>query len=1120
MPLILKILRQQAMFNTLIASCIRIESKQDIENAIIFEICAITCQHITISLEHPIEESMATVEFDLQDLSNITCKIFCLTKNYDAIALKLSKIIQKCLSIPITLRALIKSWQIDDTKISIQQQPAQNGNFNLPLGPSDPGGSDFRDVKIKTERINGFNNGNGTGGGGGGGISSGNSSTSNSINKNYENSENILLNQLDPLGSFDAKPVKKRRTTIAEDFWKSPKSNKMDEGSNNSSDSYSLGTQSLISEHGVVATTQLTQNSSDIFLLDNNSQQSDSSDYDDIGHKRKSQNHKKLIDLSDSANKNLIPPSVSITPINSSNFNSVLSGITMGRRPGIEIIPISSASSQNLQSSITITPINSTSGSSSSKTDKKSSSSSSSSKQQQRDDKLRLEKKKKRKRDDSPMGPPSTKIPSLKQDGLTKPVSVSIKTTDGSPISPTGLLRKFSPSPVPKSNSGSNPGTSKPSPRNSPIYHGSPKNQSPKHGLSSPKHPSTSGSGKPSMSALKSAANSPSSKNDKIQSSSSSSKSSSKDKERSGDREKKLSSPKLKQSSVKLKPLEIPITSPNDLMSACGDSPNSGIFDLTKSSSNNQQARNRKSSLSAVIDKLKSAQHTVVDDIPQSPGSSGSSSQQQPIKSNSSSSQPIKERPISSSSSKMNSTSSSKNSEYMVKPSLDGMKITINKTRTKDSSVSSSSNKSNSSSSGLSTKLNSNFNLSSKTGLKPGVNSGPASKKPQHSGSSSKSPNKPLLQKSSSFGQLTPAKSSSNVFTSSSKSNSPKGTYDNSSSSNSSSSSSSSSTKREKTISSKLPKVSSSGGGNSGGNSSSTASSSNDRHFRTDPSDVMKFLGFPSTPQAREGFKKSLDTKFQIPKLSRTSQDDNKKEITKSSTSTSSTSTLLTNQITPINSTARNDVKMLADLLVSKEHSSKYSFSSINSNPMGISLLNKIPLNSPSDFTIQKSNSSESLSYTNSIGGQFSSSSSSTNDLIDRIPSISPRLQSTEPSRLMRPPSAPPIQTIKNIQSIDEFALDYSSATTKQQDVVMKITSSSTASSMIQQSIRKSVDMVMQQSQIPTVKNPSFPASPSVSVHIVKSPVPSPLMIIPSPHSNSSIDDELMDEALVGISGK
>lgn len=45
------------------------------------------------------------------------------------------------------------------------------------------------------------------------------------------------------------------------------------------------------------------------------------------------------------------------------------------------------------------------------------------------------------------------------------------------------------------------------------------------------------------------------------------------------------------------------------------------------------------------------------------------------------------------------------------------------------------------------------------------------------------------------------------------------------------------------------------------------------------------------------------------------------------------------------------------------------------------------------------------------------------------------------------------------------------------------------------------------------------PQSPSVSVHIVKSPAPSPL-INPSPHSTSSpciTDDELMDEALIGL---
>jgi mediator of RNA polymerase II transcription subunit 1 len=61
-----------------------------------------------------------------------------------------------------------------------------------------------------------------------------------------------------------------------------------------------------------------------------------------------------------------------------------------------------------------------------------------------------------------------------------------------------------------------------------------------------------------------------------------------------------------------------------------------------------------------------------------------------------------------------------KNSEYMVKPSSDGMKITINKTRSKDSKASLSKSGTGS--------------PKTHTGLKPGVNSGPASKKPQHVG--------------------------------------------------------------------------------------------------------------------------------------------------------------------------------------------------------------------------------------------------------------------------------------------------------------------------------------------------------------------------------------------------
>lgn len=78
------------------------------------------------------------------------------------------------------------------------------------------------------------------------------------------------------------------------------------------------------------------------------------------------------------------------------------------------------------------------------------------------------------------------------------------------------------------------------------------------------------------------------------------------------------------------------------------------------------------------------------------------------------------------------------NSEYMVKPSSDGMKITINKTRTKDMTSPSSKQNYPHPSSSSSSGSGSN-SPKTHTGLKPGVNSGPASKKPHTSLQSSQS---------------------------------------------------------------------------------------------------------------------------------------------------------------------------------------------------------------------------------------------------------------------------------------------------------------------------------------------------------------------------------------------
>lgn len=379
---------------------------------------------------------------------------------------------------------------------------------------------------------------------------------------------------------------------------------------------------------------------------------------------------------------------------------------------GIEIIPISSQSAPSMMStSITITPIAPKSGDD--RRDRKTTKSS-------RDDK---EKKRKRKRDDSPMGPPE-KVP-LKQDPLCKPVSVSIKPAESPPLSlgstPTSpsLMRKFSPSPTsnrqlslsgklspsllkPKSS-----GHHSPSPKSSPGHVPS----SPKHGLagiSSPKHPSASGSGKPSMSTLKNAASSPSSKN-----------SGEKSKGKEGYRDKDRSRGvfvKNKSSFFKMKPLDLNITESVSLESL--PSPSSD------SKGNPNSLRNRKGSLSAIVDKLNfkvNAQHSDVPTDLSAKSSAGSKTPTKEMKSGS----------------KM--TGDAKGAEYMVKTSSDGMKLTINKPRTKE-------NKSGGFSVGNQMVRLSQISTSPKvhTGLKPGVTSGPASKKPQQlqkSSSSSSIPN-------------------------------------------------------------------------------------------------------------------------------------------------------------------------------------------------------------------------------------------------------------------------------------------------------------------------------------------------------------------------------------------
>ncbi|KAG1680040.1 Mediator of RNA polymerase II transcription subunit 1 [Nymphon striatum] len=108
-PQILVYLRQQTLFNELIGSCIRTCSKQDLESAYAFEIVASSWFHISISFEHPSDESIATAELDLSDITNSKCKLHSLSHEADICSDEYaSKVLQRCLSIPIMMRAILR----------------------------------------------------------------------------------------------------------------------------------------------------------------------------------------------------------------------------------------------------------------------------------------------------------------------------------------------------------------------------------------------------------------------------------------------------------------------------------------------------------------------------------------------------------------------------------------------------------------------------------------------------------------------------------------------------------------------------------------------------------------------------------------------------------------------------------------------------------------------------------------------------------------------------------------------------------------------------------------------------------------------------------------------------
>ncbi|KAF5290493.1 hypothetical protein FQA39_LY03597 [Lamprigera yunnana] len=1139
---ILVILRQQALFNTIISSCVRPNSKQDLESMIMFEINALSCTHISVSMEHPIEETMATAELDLAEIASLQCRIYSPgtpipSNTLDPTSELATKILNRCFSIPVTMRSIIKLW---DKQVVRKNHFNGHENFSLPLGNGDPGGhkgppgnslSDFGglDGKIKSEPSNGS------------GLPHGmhlsmlshshqgmflNESMMASANfSNFPTAETPMFTNMELTnilaGTGQSEKSKRQHKRKGDDFWKSSKRKQGEDVElmeTSSSDSLSHSTplsQETPSEISMMTPNSVVGFQSDLELsgLDPaeliGSSDKTLGEYDHIDelgdveemlaasssreHKvrkfrdlQKSPSSTNVLDITE--NKTLVPPTVSITPIN--NPQGFSPATTVQPRPGIEIIPIVTSPTA-LPSSITITPISSSQVRNIDERSREKKSS-----KNRSEDKSRLEKKRRKKRDESPMGPPE-KIPP-KQDPLTKPVTVSIKPAESPPLStptsPSSMMRKFSSSPT-HSKSFSMSGKlspsmmksglktvlpSHPSPKHSPAQvpnspkHTLPGTSSPKSHGTSPKHPSTGSSGKPSMSTLKNAANSPSSKctTDAIKKSS---------KDSSRDKDKKSlgvgSLNKVKSSSVKLKQLDLNASSDFATPNLNENIPSpTGTVDLLKS--NSSQVRNRKGSLSAVIDKLKSAHcdNTTDATLKQT--------------SNRERSAPSISKTIESSKNINKVGGENKNSEYMVKPSSDGMKITINKTRTKESS----------SKTLLKSQTSGSGSPKTHTGLKPGVNSGPASKKPQQ-----------FTQKSSSSPNL-----ASSTGTYGFKSGSGSGKIP----TNPKTSTGSASSKCKLSGSPKMstsdlnrgkdrPRLNKSSSEKSIFSSSRERKSSPTQNREESESEkafklaLSKMDPYSTAPLMAEGLIKQLDKNFQIPKLSARNAEDKKMSSNKVSTSADS--------INNINRSVDNT--KIFDI-INKNDVSKYPLSLSTSKLYDTSIESKIR-NSMSMMTsgVVNLNNPHVLTNTSSPKSTISNSLHSEHSDSD--------LKKDLPQNLSVSAHNFTVPVAKSYPS----TITASDLSSKSVDLVTKFTAPDSKKD--SKSFSKDISDVLDFSNSTKseasklsggvnaqILGPSstYTPSSSVSVHIVKSPAPSA-----NSGSPCITDDELMDEALVGL---
>ncbi|XP_045168885.2 mediator of RNA polymerase II transcription subunit 1-like [Mercenaria mercenaria] len=122
-PKVLNLLRQQLMFNSVIHSLIRPNSKREYRSGVVFELTAVSLQYLSLMFEHPLHHSMITVEFDLSDLTSVHCNVNMNNKDENICSDDfVSKAFQRSFSIPVTLRSVIKKVN-EQIKLLAPPQP-------------------------------------------------------------------------------------------------------------------------------------------------------------------------------------------------------------------------------------------------------------------------------------------------------------------------------------------------------------------------------------------------------------------------------------------------------------------------------------------------------------------------------------------------------------------------------------------------------------------------------------------------------------------------------------------------------------------------------------------------------------------------------------------------------------------------------------------------------------------------------------------------------------------------------------------------------------------------------------------------------------------------------------